>query len=58
MGFFALLGSINGAYRVTCRAGFIASVMRILLDHKSQLGFRTVENVVVFDLETVEDIIC
>lgn len=35
-GFYALLGSINGA-----------SSMRMLIDHKEALGFRTVERVVV-----------
>ena len=43
-GFFALLGSINGA-----------STMRMLLDHKSQIGFRTVEKVVVFADDELED---
>ena len=36
-GFFALLGSINGA-----------STMRMLLDHKAEIGFRTVDRMVVF----------
>lgn len=35
-GFYALLGSINGA-----------SSMRMLIDHKEALGFRTVERVVI-----------
>lgn len=36
-GYYAILGSQNGA-----------STMRLLIDHKAELGFRTVEKVIVF----------
>ncbi len=45
-GFYALLGSINGA-----------SSMRMLIAHKEALGFRTVERVVVLRKEAPEGII-
>ena len=42
-GFYALLGSINGA-----------SSMRMLIDHREALGFRTVERVVVLRNEVLD----
>lgn len=44
-GFFALLGSVNGA-----------STMRMLLDHEEEIGFRIVDKVVVFAENEVEQI--
>lgn len=43
-GYYAVLGSQNGA-----------STMRILLDHKAQIGFRTVEKIIVFECRNVGD---
>lgn len=39
-GFFAIMGSVLGS-----------SSMRVFIDHKSQIGYRTVEKVIVFGLE-------
>ena len=44
-GFFALLGSVNGC-----------STMRMLLDHKVQTGFKTVERIVVFPCVEAADV--
>ncbi|KAK3167282.1 hypothetical protein OEA41_010409 [Lepraria neglecta] len=44
-GFYAILGSTNGA-----------SMMRMLIDHKSQIGFRTVERVVVLRCVNIEQL--
>lgn len=43
-GFFAFLGSVLGS-----------STMRLLLDHKADIGYRTVERVVVFAEDSEED---
>ena len=42
--YYAILGSQNGA-----------STMRILLDHKAQIGFRTVEKIILFECRNVGD---
>ena len=44
-GFYAILGSVNGA-----------SMMRMLLDHKSQIGYRTIERVVVLPVVDFKDL--
>ena len=42
--YYAILGSQNGA-----------STMRILLDHKAQIGFRTVEKIILSECRNVGD---
>ena len=44
-GFFAILGSPNGA-----------STLRMLIDHKEQIKYRTAKRIVVFGCRDIEDV--
>lgn len=43
-GFFALLGSVNGS-----------STMRMLIDHKGRIGYKTVMKIIVFGCNSAAD---